>query len=157
MTTDPRTCPYCSTLNSATASYCSDCGKDLSGLEHAGFWIRFAAIFIDGLILIIPNIIISAIASGDLGTGLALQLLLNLGYVLGFWMSNGATPGKMIFGLKIVRRDGEEIGPSTAVARYVGYILSWITFGIGFLMIAFSREKRGLHDLVADTIVVRTR
>ncbi len=118
--------------------------------------MRFLANFLDGLILIIPNIIL-ATAAGDALTGFALQVALNIAYVICFWSAKGATPGKMIMGIQITKHDGEEIGFGTALLRYVGYYVSWITLGIGFLMIAFSREKRGLHDHIAGTVVVKTR
>jgi uncharacterized RDD family membrane protein YckC len=150
------TCGACGQSALATATYCPGCGKSVSGVEYAGFWIRFAAVLIDGLILIIPNLILTAIAAGDLATGWVLQFLLNAAYVVGFWSAKGATPGKMILNLEITRVDGSEIGAGTAIARYFGYFLSSITLGIGYLMIAFSSDKRGLHDRVADTIVIRT-
>jgi uncharacterized RDD family membrane protein YckC len=158
VTTAPEIpCSSCNRMIRADTSYCPGCGKAINAVEYAGFWIRFLAVFIDGLILIIPNIVISAIAAGDIGAVFVLQFLLNAAYVVGFWTANGATPGKMLMGLQITRRDGGEISAGTAIARYLGYFLSSITLGIGYLMIAFSREKRGLHDRVADTIVIRTR
>jgi uncharacterized RDD family membrane protein YckC len=66
----------------------------------------------------------------------------------------GATVGKMIIGARVVNLDGSPINVGRAALRYLGETLSWMSFGIGYLMIAFRDDKRGLHDLVAGTRVV---
>jgi uncharacterized RDD family membrane protein YckC len=126
----------------------------LSGAEYAGFWIRFAAYIIDAIILFVVGIVL-AIAVG--GTPVVLQFAVGLVYTIGFWIAQGATPGKMAVGIKITTVDGEDIDVGRALLRYVGYIASAIILLIGYLMIAFTREKRGLHDYIAGTVVIRTR
>ena len=64
------------------------------------------------------------------------------------------TLGKIIFGLRVVRNDGSKIGIGRAFARCLLYTVSFLILGIGFLMIAFRQDKRGLHDLICDTKVV---
>lgn len=66
----------------------------------------------------------------------------------------GATVGKMIVGARVVNLDGSPVNMGRATMRYMGETLSWMSFGIGYLMIAFREDKRGLHDLVAGTRVV---
>ena len=61
------------------------------------------------------------------------------------------TVGKLIFGLRVVRNDGSKIGVGRASARALCYLLSFIVLYIGFLMIAFREDRRGLHDLICDT------
>ena len=148
-------CPSCGESAPADARFCSGCGRVLSGVVYAGFWMRFLAIFIDGLILLIPNIVLAAAV--DFPASWLLQIALGLAYTVGFWSAQGATPGKMIMGAEITKANGEEIGFGTALLRYVGYIVSWIILGIGYLMIAFTGQKRGLHDYIADTVVIKTR
>jgi uncharacterized RDD family membrane protein YckC len=126
----------------------------LSGAEYAGFWIRFAAYIIDAIILFVVGIVL-AIAVG--GTPVVLQFAVGLVYTIGFWIAQGATPGKMAVGIKITTVDGDDIDFGRALLRYVGYIASAIILLIGYLMIAFTREKRGLHDYIAGTVVIRTR
>ena len=64
--------------------------------------------------------------------------------------------GKWAAGLRILQQDGSEIGIGRALLRhFVGYPLSFITLGLGFLIIAFTSRGRGLHDLIAGTVVVR--
>ena len=65
------------------------------------------------------------------------------------------TIGKRIFRLYVVRHDGSKVGFGRALARWLCYFLSLLTLGIGFLIIAFRQDKRGLHDLICDTIVVK--
>jgi uncharacterized RDD family membrane protein YckC len=67
----------------------------------------------------------------------------------------GQTPGKILFGLRIVRVNGEEMTYGRACIRSLGWILSLLLFSVGFLMIAFTRQKQGLHDMLAGTYVVR--
>jgi uncharacterized RDD family membrane protein YckC len=81
-------------------------------------------------------------------------LALGAVYYVYHWGVKGATPGKRLLGLAVVAEDGSEpIGLSRAVVRVLGYLLSGLTLGIGFLMIAFGGS--GLHDRLAGTRVVR--
>jgi uncharacterized RDD family membrane protein YckC len=90
--------------------------------------------------------------------GLFLSVLLYIIYHLYFWTVRGATPGKMLFHLRVVTEQGEStIGAKQAVLRMVGYFINNFTIGIGFLLIAFSADKRGLHDRIAETCVVRRK
>ena len=144
--------------------------------EPAGFWIRFVAYLIDSIIVTLLMAVIwapsvfftiraatSAEGPGPLATILPfLSFLLGtavaLGYILWFWANRGATPGKKMLGLKIVREDGEDpIGWGTAFMRLVGYMVSGFVLYIGFLMIAFNAEKKGLHDMIAKTRVLKVR
>ncbi|MDX9735859.1 MAG: RDD family protein [Thermoanaerobaculia bacterium] len=144
--------------------------------EPAGFWIRFLASLIDSVILNVllaivwaPTFFLTfrAAARGEAPGALAailpifsflLTMVLSLGYTLWFWANKGATPGKKMLGLRIVREDGEEpLGWGTAFMRLVGYMVSGFILYIGFLMIAFNPEKMGLHDKIAKTRVLKVR
>lgn len=70
----------------------------------------------------------------------------------------GATVGKWATGLRIERLSGERLGFGHATLRHtVGYLVSLLTLGIGFLLAAFNAEGRALHDRIAGTVVVRER
>jgi len=73
-----------------------------------------------------------------------------------FWDNwRGATPGKKFVHVKIVdAKTFEDITNKQAITRSLAYIPSILIFGIGFLMIAFRKDKRGLHDLIAGTAVI---
>lgn len=149
-------CPSCGQSAPADAGFCSRCGGVVSAVVYAGFWIRLVASIIDGLILLIPNIVVAAAVTDPVARFL-IQLVIGLAYTVGFWTARGATPGKMAMGIQITTADGEPIGFGTALLRYIGYLVSTITLLIGYLMIAFTRQKRGLHDYIAGTVVIKTR
>ena len=118
--------------------------------KYAGFWKRLAAYLVDYFIIGIICWIISLFGLfGDI-----LSFLILAVYLIGFWSATGQTPGKAALGIKIVRLDGTKIGFENAVLRFIGYIVSSIIFFIGFLMIGWHGEKRGLHDLIAATAVI---
>jgi uncharacterized RDD family membrane protein YckC len=81
-------------------------------------------------------------------------LALGAVYFVYHWGVRGATPGKRLLGLVVQAEDGSEpIGLSRAAIRVLGYLLSSLVLGIGFLMIALG--GKGLHDRLAGTRVVR--
>jgi len=144
--------------------------------EPAGFWVRFLAYMIDSIIISLlmgliwaPTMFLTMkAATSESGPGplaailpflsFLLTMAASLGYVLWFWANKGATPGKKMLGLRIVREDGEEpLGWGTAFMRLVGYMVSGFILYIGFLMIAFDPEKKGLHDKIAKTRVLKIR
>ncbi len=118
-------------------------------VERGGFWNRFVAVLIDALILAIPYMLVSRFApdGGD--------FLLPLAYFVGFWAIWGATPGMRLLGLSIERPDGTRIGPGRAIARYFAALLSLALLGVGLIMAGLREDKRGLHDLICDTVVVQ--
>ena len=74
------------------------------------------------------------------------------------WSLWSTTVGKRIFNLYVVSVDGSKIGFWLAFARYLCYLVSaFPLLSVGFLVIAFRKDKRGLHDLMCDTMVVRRR
>jgi uncharacterized RDD family membrane protein YckC len=138
------------------------------GEVFGGFWQRVAAFLID---LIITNILVFTV----LGTILAFTRTVGAGtppdethswmnfisYGLPLFYHSifnwrlAATPGKMLFGLKVVTPMGFRITFGTAVARYLSLFLSGLMLGFGFLMAAFDDEKRALHDRICNTRVIR--
>src|SRR5207249_1882871 len=65
----------------------------------------------------------------------------------------GATLGKMAINARIVQKDGSKLGFGRAWLRWAGTVVSRLTLGIGYLMIALREDKRALHDLMAGTRV----
>lgn len=138
-------------------------------VEYGGFWIRFGAKVIDGIIMSIvqvPLLIVSALnaASNPDAVNPLLSLgvlLVNYGlpiaYTVFFLGKFGATPGKMALGLKVIRPTGEPITYLRALGRYFAEILSSLILLIGYIMAAFDEEKRTLHDRICDTRVIRAR
>ena len=132
--------------------------------QPAGFWIRFGAWVIDAIIFVTVQMGMIAIWPGfdeyfSAGGGLhwvdlAAFILGVLYYTVGVavWAT---TVGKRLLGLYVLRPDGGKAGFGRALARYFAGILSILLVGIGYLMIGFRSDKRGLHDLICDTVVVR--
>lgn len=110
-----------------------------SEMEYAGFWIRLLAWLIDLLPLGMGGGVISVI------------------YFVGLWTWRGQTLGQIVVKVKVVRTDGEPVDLRTAVLRFLGYWVCYLTLGIGFLMIAWDDRKQGLHDKIAKTYVVPSR
>lgn len=150
---------------------------DAGYYHYAGFWIRVAAYIIDNLILwvvqmpigMIFGFIIGALTAtaGDdpkkvLMITLPIQILnilisfiIPCIYSVIFIVKKGATPGKMAVGIKVINADGnEKISVGKAIGRYFAKILSGLIFCIGYLMVAFDDQKRGLHDRICKTLVV---
>jgi uncharacterized RDD family membrane protein YckC len=68
----------------------------------------------------------------------------------------GGTPGQRVLGLEIVRHvDGVRAGPLRLLARAVLVAVGLIPLGLGHVASWFTRERRGLHDLLTGTVVVR--
>jgi uncharacterized RDD family membrane protein YckC len=142
---------------------------------RGGFWLRAMAFATDQVILLFLLAIFVVLGFLTLSMGgsggreipllrqvrivfpviLPLGLVLNLAYFTFFHGTWGQTIGKMIFGLRVVRPDGQPLTYSRGLARVVGYFLSAIPFFLGFLWIGFSPGKRSWHDALTDTIVVR--
>lgn len=134
---------------------------------RAPFALRCGAILVD-YITLVAIVAFSTLVSRMLGGGArswgsssetagialtAIVAVLNLGVLPGL---TGFTIGKWAAGLRILRTNGSRIGIGRALLRhFVGYPLSFITLGLGFLIVAFTSRGRGLHDLIAGTIVVR--
>ena len=134
-------------------------------MEYAGFWVRLWALIIDGFLIGLIATPISSImlggayiASADLLRDFLISALLPAAYIIMFWVFKAATPGKMAISAKIVDANTGE-APSTAryIARYVGYLISILPLGLGFIWIAFDRRKQGWHDKLAGTVVVRKK
>lgn len=89
---------------------------------------------------------------------LAFLLLLNGGYLVLFTAAGGQTIGKMATGIRVVplaREAGLRVPFSTALVRAAGYLVSLLPAGLGFLPIVFSSDRRGVHDRLSNTRVVK--
>lgn len=147
--------------------------QNLGQLKYAGFWMRWVANFIDGLITSLAGGIIGMVLGIALGVGGALGLAGNrtmasaLGWLVGvivswiyyvyFTHTRHATLGKMLLGMEVRSADKEEgyVSLNKIILREtVGKFLSMLTLGLGYLLVAFTARKQGLHDFVGLTVVV---
>jgi uncharacterized RDD family membrane protein YckC len=138
-------------------------------LIYAGFWIRFAAVFVDALLLWVVNAGITLAAGFSLfqtfGTRpagfsigrialLFVQIFIGIAYEVVLIGAYGATLGKMACKIKVVVEDGGKVSYLRSLGRHFAKTLSTFTCLIGYLMAAFDEEKRALHDRICSTRVV---
>ncbi|MDA0782655.1 MAG: RDD family protein [Rickettsiales bacterium] len=140
----------------------------MENVKYAGFWIRFLAVIIDGLILGVAMYAVQAVTGIQLivtdysmEAGQASANTSWLGTViqiLYMTVTTGsslqATLGKKILGLRVMRADGSKITYLRAFGRFWATVLSALTLCIGYIMAGFTNQKKALHDMVADTRVV---
>ena len=141
--------------------------NNIVAVSYAGFWKRAIAGFIDLIALGVAKSTIrlslvsfdvtqfdaSTIPGGD-GTVLVVALL----YFTLFESSHmQATPGKRGMSIRVTDSAGNRLSLPRSALRNIVKPLSFALFGIGFLMIAFSKKKQGLHGLISGTLVVNTR
>ena len=120
----------------------------------AGFGVRFVAVLIDALILLIPNLIFSLVIGDILGN--LLSFLLGAAYAVYFWSTSGQTPGKQVMKLKVVKADGGAIlTPGEAIVRYIGQIISAIPLALGYLWVLWDPKHEAWHDKIAGTKVIK--
>ncbi len=75
--------------------------------------------------------------------------------VVTFWRVLGATPGKLLFQARIIdARTGGRPKLWQCIVRYLGYFISVLLYWIGFVLIIINPRKKGLHDMLAGTMVV---
>lgn len=145
-------------------------------MRYAGFWIRVGAKIIDGIVLWLVNTIFSLFAGLAMtfifssaigkeafhpgffvvyGFMYMLQIAFHAAYDTYFIGKFAATPGKMACGIKIVTADGGKVSYLRAFARHFAEFLSGVILLIGYIMVAFDREKRALHDHICNTRVIK--
>lgn len=136
-------------------------------MEYAGFWIRFVALIIDGIVLAVVNWIIAfAFIGGSmsftdpsaLGAGFVLYYLVAI-VLRGAYFSimessdRQATLGKMAVGIKVADENGQKLALPHAIGRWAAKFVSTIILFIGYIMAGFDVKKQGLHDKIAKTVV----
>ena len=143
-------------------------GASLPGVtEYGGFWTRFAAKFVDGLIMrfvgtfvgLAGGALLSDFLKSNPTAGLtilySIGFLMELAYRTLFVGAFGATPGKMAMKIKIVNADGSKVSYAKALARSLAELVSLLTLLIGYIIAAFDSEKRTLHDRICGTRVIK--
>lgn len=145
---------------------------DVQPIAYAGFWKRFAAYIIDYLIVTAVNVVVQigfTIFMGMLDASGADEAVLT-GFVVVFlllwtgayfvfyaWFESSkfqGTPGKIVVQIKVTDLEGHPVSFGRALGRNVAKILSSVILLFGFLMVAFTERKQGLHDMIAGCLVV---
>jgi uncharacterized RDD family membrane protein YckC len=184
-----RFCPNCGgELQYQEAEICPKCGVRIKEPplpvqdKYAGFWIRFGAYLIDGIVcavviygsLFMVILLGAALTPGSYssyyspyssGTSPVTGLLVILWFVFVIvfsWLYYAyqesspaqATLGKQAVGVVVTDTEGNRISLGKATGRWLAKILSALILCIGFIMIGFTDQKQGLHDMIASTRVV---
>jgi len=165
-------CPQCGALNADSSAFCFKCGGALAkeaiaaGELHAelfaGFWTRVGGYVIDYVVLMGMVFLIFLLASVVGRSKVQIAFIYLLLGVVGPWLYSAlfesgtwqATLGKKAVGVKVTDLAGQRISFGRASGRYFAQWLSNITFGIGYLMAAFTQRRQTLHDMIASTVVV---
>jgi uncharacterized RDD family membrane protein YckC len=136
---------------------------------RAPFSLRCGALLIDYIVVVgvlALATLLARVLGGDVRRGGSFILFVGYLTTAGVAFVNfvllanlsGRTLGKWIAGLRIERQDGEPLSVGRALLRHlVGYPLTLLTLGLGFLLAAFNPQGRALHDWLAGTVVVRSR
>ena len=132
----------------------SQSGGSAAGGPRAGFWRRFVASLVDGLVIGVVNAILLGILSENAATLLA--IVSGLGYYT--YLEGGAsgqTVGKKALGIRVVSlSDGDRIGYGRAFIRYIGRILSALPLLLGYFWMLWDGEKQTWHDKLSGSVVV---
>lgn len=149
----------------------------------AGFWRRTAAALVDGVCLTPAILLLGWLAfrvtglrlpgasdvrlesllelfleGGGLAYGLlAMAVLIVLLYGFLFTVVTGATPGLRLLGLRVISVYGDFPEWWRVMLRCLGFVVAGLLLGLGLVWVGFDREKRGLHDWVAGTYVIRDK
>lgn len=132
---------------------------------YGGFWLRVVARIIDTVIMTVVMVVIEVLwrgasdgydTSAEEGFWLLIWLIGHWLYYTGLHASQWqATLGKRLLGLRVVNLEGQRISFGHATGRYFAEFLSALILLIGYLMVAFTERKQGLHDMLANTLVVK--
>ena len=151
-------------------------------MNYAGFWKRFGAIIIDGILLWIVQWIaltpiltsmglvtdMTNMASGDVDPMAMLTKLMAIFSISGLisWVVNllyfsfmesskfQATIGKLALGIKVTDLGGQKLDFFKALVRNISKIVSSFILLIGYIMAGFTEKKQALHDMIAGTLVI---
>ncbi len=152
-----RFCPACGTsvilgeTPGAGANTIST--RDLADPEYMGFWIRLAAELIDQAIIVLAILVLGLIISlTQFAWALAVPVIAYLVYK----HLKCQTPGRKLLKIKVVNAKGEDVGFWRGAFREtLAKFVSAIFFYLGFFWISWDKRKRGWHDHLAGTFVVR--
>lgn len=177
-------CSACGVENAADRTFCTNCQAQLretspAGLgatgapaafelgRPAGFWIRFLASIIDGIPLFLVSALLAWVIfgesifdwaeSGGVTAGDGLNFVLGGLYATAFVSLLGGTVGVLLLKMRILRPDGTMLGPGRALARYLVLVVSSafiLPLIVSAFMVGIRQDRRSIHDLVCDTVMV---
>lgn len=162
-------CKYCGKEIKEGVKFCRYCGgllasktpstKEKVPHKYGAFWPRFGAYFVDLTLILVILIMLVFLFGVYWGPELdnIIGFVALVAYHTFFLSFYSSTPGKMLFGLRVVNeKTGEKLNFGKALGRSLSYFVSSIAFGFGYLKIALDKEKhKGWHDSLAGTVVLQ--
>jgi uncharacterized RDD family membrane protein YckC len=149
-------CPKCGTAIPDHAVFCQSCGSVIqsgSAELYGGFWNRVLAWLIDAIVL---GAVTGIVAAVTFGAGFLLFFVVHWLYEAFLTCSSWqATLGKRALNMVVTDLDGRPLSFGRATGRHFSKWISAMALGIGFIIVAFSRKKQGLHDMIASTLVIQ--
>ena len=140
-------------------------------MQRAGFFSRFVALLVDSIAISIVGGVLAwlvGLLTGNTGSFLGMMvgavgafvsfilIFLNFFYFSFLWSRNGQSIGMRLLNIKVLKRDGALMGFWSAGFRgTVGYWISGLFFGLGFLWAAFDGNKEAWHDKIFGTGVFK--
>jgi uncharacterized RDD family membrane protein YckC len=194
-----RYCSQCGTPQRPDARFCGTCGTpsgsgvlaaadgadttDAMGLGYAGFWLRFLALFIDGIVVsIVTNPFVLAIgwglsgevvedASGEITsftwnvdvdpTRIVIVSIISIVVPAVYYIVAvsrwGQTLGALAVSVRVQHPDGSLLSPGAAAVRWVGAFVSAIPLYLGYFWMIWDRHKQTWHDKFAGSVVVKVK
>ncbi|MEI7900067.1 MAG: RDD family protein [bacterium] len=136
--------------------------------DYVGFWSRVWALLLDFLVfpLVTIPLLYAIHGRGYFKSDITVRgpidflntFVLASAVIILCWIVCAATPGKVAVSAKIVDAlTGKRPTPRQFIIRYLGYYLSAVPLGLGFLWVAFDSRKQGWHDKLAGTVVIRPK
>jgi uncharacterized RDD family membrane protein YckC len=159
-------CPVCGAYNPEGVSTCGKCDKAIINPAkktettelRAGFWRRAAAVILDSIFLNLIFYVFYYSLFGKIDLIDSKQtyylIIIDIIYVTFMTGKYGQTIGKMALGIKVVMENNDKVAYKTAFFRSLSVYISYIILCAGFLMVAFRKDKRALHDLICGTKVI---
>lgn len=151
------------------AAYPPPAPAQATGQELAGFWRRLVALIVDSVLLGVAATLVSAgidalthvtSTGGSGGIRGTVEFILGLIYFGWLWSAHGQTLGYMLMGIRLTRSDGGQIGVGRALLRFIAIELSFalclVPAVVSAFMVGLGERKQAIHDLLMDTVVVRT-
>jgi uncharacterized RDD family membrane protein YckC len=136
---------------------------------YGGLVLRALALAVDAALAQLAFFVATAslwlvgqLAGGVRGSSVAASLaaiawiVVVMAYFVCFWSGTGQTPGERLFALRVLDERGEPPSPGRSLLRIVALLLCCIPFFAGFLPVAVDARRRGVHDMVAGTVVVES-
>jgi len=142
--------------------------RDPSGVAYTGLLTRGIAFAIDAALINLVALVVTAgatlivslfhlpsnIRAVIAAVGVAAYVVWVIGYFVGFWSATGQTPGNRVMQFRVLTSNGERLRPRRALLRCGALVIAALPLFAGFLLTLFDRQRRGLQDRLARTVVV---